>query len=154
MHGMIKKMPGPLAPPFRRRPNRNMTDLSYSWTTCNDSLVGGPGWCWCAQQAIKADNFRREIWQWPGSLFQMGIFGYCFLIASNFPFKAKDQRHLASTRKTNEVRLRFLSITMDRLHTGQRRPARLARRVRTATQKRQFNQLRSTRKRARGNGFA
>ena len=41
----------------------------------------------------------------------MGIFGYCFLIASNFPFKAKDQRHLASTRKTNEVRLRFLYPT-------------------------------------------
>ena len=113
----MKKMPGPLAPPLRRRPNRNMTDLSYSWTTCNDSLVGGPGWWCCAQQAIKADNFRREIWQWPGSLFQMGIFGYCFLIASNFPFKAKDQRHLASTRKTNEVRLRFRSITMDRLQS-------------------------------------
>ena len=53
-----------------------------------------------------------------GVVFQMGIFGYCFLIASNFPFKAKDQRrHLASTRKTNEVRLRFLSITMDRLQS-------------------------------------
>ena len=28
-------VPGPLAPPDNRRPSRNMTALSYSWTTCN-----------------------------------------------------------------------------------------------------------------------
>ena len=108
MHGMMKKMPGPLAPPLRRRPNRNMTDLSYSWTTCNDSL-GREG----AAEAAAGDKgrqFSSENLAMAGVAFQMGIFGYCFLIASNFPFKAKDQRHLASTRKTNEVRLRFLSI--------------------------------------------
>ena len=35
MQGMMKKIPGPLAPPFLSRPSRNMTDLSYSCTTCN-----------------------------------------------------------------------------------------------------------------------
>ena len=29
----MKKIPGPLAPPARSLPSRNMTDLSYSWTT-------------------------------------------------------------------------------------------------------------------------
>lgn len=33
MQGMMKKIPGPLAPPFSRRPRRNITTLSYSWTT-------------------------------------------------------------------------------------------------------------------------
>jgi len=33
MHGIMKNIPGPLAPPFNRRPNRNMTTRSYSWTT-------------------------------------------------------------------------------------------------------------------------
>ena len=33
MHGTIKKSPGPLAPPDFRRPRRNITALSYSWTT-------------------------------------------------------------------------------------------------------------------------
>ena len=32
--GMMKKTPGPLAPPDSSRPRRNMTALSYSW------------WCW------------------------------------------------------------------------------------------------------------
>ena len=31
--GITKKTPGPLAPPERSRPSRNMTALSYSWTT-------------------------------------------------------------------------------------------------------------------------
>ena len=42
----------------------------------------------------------------------LSIFVYCFLIASNYPFKAIDQRHLVLMRKTNEVHLVFLSITM------------------------------------------
>ena len=31
----MKKIPGPLAPPRRRRPNRKMTARSYSCTTCH-----------------------------------------------------------------------------------------------------------------------
>ena len=31
--GMMKKTPGPLAPPDKSLPSRKMTDLSYSWTT-------------------------------------------------------------------------------------------------------------------------
>lgn len=34
MQGKMKKIPGPLAPPFWRRPSLNVTALSYSWTTC------------------------------------------------------------------------------------------------------------------------
>ena len=30
MHGIMKKIPGPFAPPFRRRPRRKITDRSYS----------------------------------------------------------------------------------------------------------------------------
>jgi len=29
-------LPGPLAPPDKRRPSRNMTALSYSCTTCKE----------------------------------------------------------------------------------------------------------------------
>ena len=36
MHGIMKKRPGPLAPPDLSRPNRKTTALSYSWTTCNN----------------------------------------------------------------------------------------------------------------------
>ena len=34
MQGTMKNIPGPFAPPFSRRPSRNMTALSYSCTTC------------------------------------------------------------------------------------------------------------------------
>ena len=30
MQGIMKKIPGPFAPPFRRRPRRKITDRSYS----------------------------------------------------------------------------------------------------------------------------
>ena len=30
IHGMMKNIPGPLAPPFRRRPSRKITERSYS----------------------------------------------------------------------------------------------------------------------------
>merc|ERR1719203_2653604 len=33
IHGSTKKIPGPLDPPCRRRPSRNITALSYSCTT-------------------------------------------------------------------------------------------------------------------------
>ena len=33
MQGRMKNIPGPLAPPALSLPSRNMTDLSYSWTT-------------------------------------------------------------------------------------------------------------------------
>ena len=33
MQGIMKKMPGPLAPPLSRRPRRKMTTRSYSCTT-------------------------------------------------------------------------------------------------------------------------
>ena len=36
MQGTTKKMPGPLAPPFLRRPRRKMTARSYSFTTCRE----------------------------------------------------------------------------------------------------------------------
>ena len=32
---IVWSLPGPLAPPGRRRPSLNMTALSYSCTTCN-----------------------------------------------------------------------------------------------------------------------
>lgn len=32
MHGMMKNSPGPLAPPFNKRPKRNITARSYSCT--------------------------------------------------------------------------------------------------------------------------
>ncbi len=33
IQGTMKKIPGPLAPPFLRRPSRKITALSYSFTT-------------------------------------------------------------------------------------------------------------------------
>ena len=32
------RLPGPRAPPVRSLPSRNMTALSYSWTTCSSQL--------------------------------------------------------------------------------------------------------------------
>ena len=33
IQGTMKKIPGPLAPPFLKRPSRKITALSYSFTT-------------------------------------------------------------------------------------------------------------------------
>ena len=34
IQGTMKKIPGPLAPPFLKRPSRKITALSYSFPTC------------------------------------------------------------------------------------------------------------------------
>ena len=39
IQGTMKNMPGPLAPPFLRRPSRKITALSYSFTTWSRWLV-------------------------------------------------------------------------------------------------------------------
>ncbi len=40
---MMKKSPGPLAPPERSLPRRNITALSYSWTTFVSKYLRGKG---------------------------------------------------------------------------------------------------------------
>lgn len=39
MQGMMKKIPGPRAPPVTRRPSLKMTALSYSWTTWEEEWI-------------------------------------------------------------------------------------------------------------------
>ncbi len=66
MHGKMKKMPGPFAPPGRMRPRRKMTARSYSFTICLKTNWNGlerwvpPG----EHRDWKAEKNHFQLWLW------------------------------------------------------------------------------------------